>query len=75
MHQELSHPPALLHGVAVGAALLSDLQEALEFSEWKQYWLLKAVSQNRLLKVDMNLFLDKTGLQEALPQPCYSPAS
>lgn len=73
--QNSATPQPCLHGVVVGAALLSDLQEALEFSEWKQYWLLKAVSRKRSLKVDVNLFLDKTGVQEALRQPRYSPAS
>lgn len=54
--------------------LLSDL-EGLKLSEWEQYWLLKSVGKKRLLKVDVSLFLDKTGLQEAHPWPWCSLAS
>lgn len=38
-------PKPHLHGVLVGAPVVSDLEEGLELSEWEQYWFPEAVSK------------------------------
>lgn len=72
MHQELSNTPSPVFMLLCWWELLCSQtsRRGLELSEWEHYWFLKALSGKKkerkkdLLKVEVNLFLGKTGLQE-----------
>lgn len=65
-------PKPCLYGAVVGAAVVSDLGEGLELSEWEQYWLLEAVSRKDCWKWMWIPSLIRLGSKRPHPCPWYS---